>query len=70
MSKLGDLLGKEVYSNSNASLRGSGGGAPNRRRLWRSGGFAPRHWPTFRNFLEKKAVLTPLDHILHVFRAI
>ena len=26
-------------------------------------------WAIFRNFLKKKAVLTPLDHISHVFRA-
>ena len=26
-------------------------------------------WTIFGNFLDKKAILMPLDHILHVFRA-
>ena len=43
--------------------RGFGGGAPSRRRLWGSGGEAPSRWAIFCNFLEKKAILMPLDHI-------
>ena len=50
--------------------RGFGGGAPGRRRLWRSGGEALSRWAIFYNFLEKKGILMPLDHILQVFRAI
>ena len=33
-----------------------------------SGGEGPSRLAIFRNFLEKKAVLIPLDHISHVFR--
>ena len=50
--------------------RGSGGGPPSRRRLWESGGEAPSRWAIFCNFLEKKAILIPFDHILDVFSAI
>ena len=32
-------------------------------------GRSPSRWAIFRNFLNKKAVLTPLDHNSHVFRA-
>ena len=35
-----------------------------------AGGLAPSRWAIFRKFLEKKAVLTALDHISHVIRAI
>ena len=35
-----------------------------------SGGKAPSRWANFCNFLAKKAILMPLDHILQVFRAI
>ena len=38
--------------------------------LWGSGGEAPSSWAIFRNFMNKKAVLSPLDHVSHVFRAI
>ena len=43
--------------------RGSGGGIPSRRRLWGSGGKAPSRWAIFAIFLEKKAILMPLNHI-------
>ena len=33
-------------------------------------GRAPSRWAIFWNFLEKKAILMPLDHISHVFRTI
>ena len=32
-------------------------------------GEVQRRWAIFRNFLEKKAILIPLDHISHVFIA-
>ena len=48
---------------------GSGGWAHSRRRLWGSGGESSSRWAIFRIFLKIKVVLTPLDHILHVFRA-
>ena len=54
MSDLGDVLSKEVYCNSNVSLRGCGGGAPSLRRVRGYGGEAPGHWAIFRNFLKKK----------------
>ena len=41
MCKLGDVFSKEVFCNSNVSLRGSGGGAPSR-------------WAIFVIFLKKK----------------
>ena len=50
--------------------RGFGGGAPSRRRLRGSGGEAPSRWAIFCKFLDKKAILMPLDHISQVFRAI
>ena len=43
-------LSKEVSYNLNVSQTGSGGRAPSR-------------WAIFRNFLEKTAILKPLDHI-------
>ena len=33
------------------------------------GGEAPSCWAIFCNFLEKKAILMPLNHISHIFRA-
>ena len=33
-------------------------------------GQTPSRWAIFCNFLKKKAILIPLDHISHVFRAI
>ena len=64
-------LSKGVFCNSNVSqslwLWGSGGEAMG---VWESGGEAPNRWATFRNFLEKKAFLIPLDHISHIFIAI
>ena len=48
----------------------SGGGAPSCRRLCGSGGKAPSRWAIFCNFLEKKAILMPLNHNSQVFRAI
>ena len=54
MSKLVDVLSKEVYCNSKASLRGSAGEVRSR-------------WAVFRNFLKKKAVLTPIgSHFAHI----
>ena len=46
-------MSKEVYCNYNVSHTGFGGSVSSRRAI-------------FRNFLEKKASLIPLDHILHV----
>ena len=34
------------------------------------GAEVPRRWAIFRNFLDKKAILIPLDNISHVFTAI
>ena len=34
------------------------------------GDVAPSRWAIFWNFVEKKAILMPLDHISHVFRTI
>ena len=47
----------------------SGRENPDRFHFW-SGGEGPSRWAIFCNFLEKEAILIPLDHILHVFRAI
>ena len=57
MSKLEDVLSKEVYRNSNASQTGILGA-----QLPAAGRFFVIFW-------KKKAVLTPLDYISHVFRA-
>ena len=43
--------------------RGFGAGAPSHRRLWGCGGQASSRWKSFCNFLKKKAILMPLDHI-------
>ena len=56
-------LRKEVYCNSNVSQTGVWGRRvqpPEGVGVW---GEAPSRWTIFRNFLEKKVVLIPLDHI-------
>ena len=63
------MLSKEVFCNSNVLLTGVWGQSPQPREAMGVWGEAPSRWAIFRNFLEKKAVLTPLDHISHVFRA-
>ena len=50
--------------------RGSGGRTPSRRRLWGFEGKTPSSGRFFLIFWKKKAILMPLNHILHVFRAI
>ena len=55
MSNLGDVLRKLVYSNMS------------RTGVW---GQSPQPLGDFCKFLEKKAILIPLNHILHVFTAI
>ena len=69
ISNFGNVLRKLVQLKciTDGSL---GAGAPSCRRLWGSGGEAPSRWAIFCNFLEKKAILMPLDHISQVFRAI
>ena len=54
----------------NVSQTGFGGGAPSRRWLRGSGGKASSRWAYFVSFWEKQAILIPLDHISHVFKAI
>ena len=55
MSNLGDVLRKLMYSN--VSQTG----------VW---GQSPQQLGDFCKFLGKKAILIPLDHISHLFRAI
>ena len=69
MSKVGDVLSK-LTSTQTSPIHGSGGGVPSHQRLCGSEGFAPSRWASFCNFLEKKPILMPLDHILRVFNAI
>ena len=59
---------KEVYCNSNVSQTGVWGRSPQPPEAMGSGSFALGRWAIFPNFLEKKAILIPLDHISHVFR--
>ena len=56
MSKLGNVLSKEKYCNSNVLVTG----------VW---GRSPQLMGDFSEFFEKKAVLTPFDHISVVFGA-
>ena len=68
MSNLGDVLGKLVYS----SVRQTGvwersPQPPVAVGVW---GQSPRPLGDFCKFLEKKAILIPLDHVSHVFTAI
>ena len=69
MSKLAGMLSEEVHCNSNVSLTGVWGGAPSHWRHWGLKASPPAAGRFFVVFLEKKAVLTPLDHISYVFRA-
>ena len=59
MSNLGDVLSKLVYS------KVSPPSAP--MEVW---GLNPQPLGDFCAFLEKRAILIPLDHISHVFTAI
>ena len=68
MSNLGDVLKKLVYSNvSQTGIWGRSPQPPVAMGVW-----GKSHQPLgdFCKFLEKKAILIPLDHILHVFTAI
>ena len=55
MPNLGDVLSKLVYS------------SVSQMEVW---GLCPQPLGDFYKFLEKKAILIPLDHISHVFTAI
>ena len=50
--------------------RGLGAGSPAARGFGGLGAKLPAIWAIFCNFLDKKAILMPLDHISQVFRAI
>ena len=64
------MLSKEVHCNLNVSQTGVWGLRPQLPEAMWSGGEASSRWAIFRNFLEKKFISIPLDHISHVFRAI
>ena len=68
--KFEDVLSKEVYCNSNVSLKGVWERSPQPPEAIGAGGEAPSRWTIFCSFLKKKALLTPLDRISHVSRAI
>ena len=63
-SNLGDVLSKLVYSNV---LQRGVWGPPKAMWVW---GQSSQPLGDFYKFLEKKAILIPLDHISHVFKAI
>ena len=68
MSNLGDLLSKLVYSNvSQTGVWGRSPQPPVAMEVW---GQSPQPLGDFCKLLEKKAILIPLDRILHVFTAI
>ena len=68
MSNLGDVLKKLVYSN--LSQTGVWGRSPQPPVAMGDWGLRPQPLGNFCKFLGKKAILIPLDHILHVFTAI
>ena len=68
MSNLGDMLSKLVYSNeSQTGVWGRGPQPPVAPEVW---GRSPQPLGDFCKFLEKIAILIPLDHISHVFTSI
>ena len=68
MSNLGDVLSNLVHSNvSQTGFWGRSHQPPVALEVW---GRSPRRWAIFVSFWEKKAILIPFDHILHVFRGI
>ena len=61
----------DLQCNSNVSRTGDlRAGHPAVGGFGGLGGEAPSCWAIFYNFLEKKAILMPLNHISHMFRAI
>ena len=70
MFKLGNVLSKEVHCKITYHRRGMGAEPPPAGGYGGLGSETPSRWAIFRNFLENKAILIPLDHISHVFRAI
>ena len=68
MSNLGDVLSKLVYSNvSQTEVWGRSPQPPVAMGVW---GQNPQPLGDLSKFLEKKAILIPLDHISYVFTAI
>ena len=68
MSNLEDVLSKLVYSNeSQTGIWGRSPQPPMAMGVW---GRSPQPLGNLWMFLEKKAILILLDHILHVFTAI
>ena len=66
MSNLGDMLSKLVYSNvSQMGVWGRSLQPPVAMGFW---GQSPQQLGNFCKFLEKTAILIPLDHISHVFK--
>ena len=73
MFKLADVLSNEVYCNSyfkRSIDEGLGAEPPAAGGYWGLVAKPPAAGRFFVVFWKKKAVLTPLDHILLVFRAI
>ena len=68
MYDLGDVLSELVYSN--VSLTGVWARSPQPLVAMGVWGRSPQPLGDFCKFLEKKAILIPLDHISHVFTAI
>ena len=67
-SNFGDVLSKLVYSNvSQTGVWGRSPYLPVAMGVWVQ---SPQPLGDFCKFLEKKAILIPLDHIWHVFTAI
>ena len=60
----------ESQCNSNISQTGIWGRGPQRPECLGVWGRSPSHWAIFCNFLEKQAILMPLNLISHMFRAI
>ena len=68
MSNLGDVLSKLVVSNvSQTGVWGRSLQPPVATGVW---GQSPQPLGDFCTFLDKKAILNPLDYISHVFKAI
>ena len=68
MSNLGEVLSMLVYSNvPQTEVWGRSPQPPVTMGVWEQ---SPQLLGNFRKFLKQKAILIPLDHILHVFTAI
>ena len=63
------MLSKEVYCNSNVYQTGVWGLRPKPSEAMGVWGLRPQPLGDLSYFFSKKAVLTPLDHISHEFRA-